>query len=146
MPFLWAARASSTRTRRQATTSPTKAVPRSYDSVTMVTRQPSFSAPTRLPTGIRTSSRKSWANSSDPASVRSGRTVMPGASMGIASQVMPRCLGASGSVRTSSSHQSATSACEVQILAPLTTYASPSRTARVRSAARSEPASGSLNP
>lgn len=78
--------------------------------------------------------------------VRSGRTVTPGASMGIASQVMPRCLeGASGSVRTSSSHQSATSACEVQIFCPVTTYASPSRTALVRSEARSEP-SGSLKP
>ncbi|KUJ53746.1 hypothetical protein ADL25_08825 [Streptomyces sp. NRRL F-5122] len=87
----------------------------------MVTRHPSFSAPIRLPTGTRTSSRNTSANSVDPASVRSGRTVTPGASMGIASQVMPLWLGASGSVRTSSSHQSATSACEVQILDPLTT-------------------------
>lgn len=87
----------------------------------MVTRQPSFSAPTRLATGTRTSSRKTSANSVEPASVRSGRTVIPGASMGMASQVMPRCLRAAGSVRTSSSHQSATSACEVQILDPLTT-------------------------
>ncbi|CAM5682911.1 hypothetical protein SVIOM74S_00540 [Streptomyces violarus] len=87
----------------------------------MVTRQPSFSSPTRFSAGTRTSSRKTSANSADPASVRSGRTVIPGASMGMASQVMPRCLGASGSVRTSSSHQSATSAWEVQILEPVTT-------------------------
>ncbi|CAM5467705.1 hypothetical protein SGRI78S_04420 [Streptomyces griseus subsp. griseus] len=87
----------------------------------MVTRQPSFSAPTRLRTGTRTSSRKTSANSVDPASVRSGRTVIPGASIGIASQLMPRCFGASGSVRTSSSHQSATSACEVQTFCPVTT-------------------------
>ena len=40
------------------------------DSVTMVTRQPSFSSPTRLATGIRTSSRKSSANSVEPAMVR----------------------------------------------------------------------------
>lgn len=87
----------------------------------MVTRQPSFSAPTRLRTGTRTSSRNISANSVDPARVRSGRTVMPGASIGSASQVIPRCFGASGSVRTSSSHQSATSACEVQIFCPLIT-------------------------
>lgn len=87
----------------------------------MVTRQPSFSAPTRWVTGTRTSSRKTSANSVEPARVRSGRTVMPGASMGIASQVIPRCRGASGSVRTSSSHQSATSAWEVQIFDPRTT-------------------------
>ncbi len=87
----------------------------------MVTRQPSFSAPTRLATGTRTSSRNTSANSVDPASVRSGRTVTPGASIGMASQEIPRCLGASGSVRTSSSHQSATSACEVQIFEPVIT-------------------------
>lgn len=46
---------------------------------------------------------------------------MPGASIGIASQVIPRCFGAAGPVRTSSSHQSATSACEVQIFDPVTT-------------------------
>lgn len=87
----------------------------------MVTRQPSFSAPTRCESGTRTSSRNISANSVDPARVRSGRTVTPGASISIASQVIPRCLGAAGSVRTRSSHQSATSACEVQILLPLTT-------------------------
>lgn len=87
----------------------------------MVTRQPSFSAPTRCVTGIRTSSRNISANSVDPARVRSGRTVTPGTSILIASQLIPRCLGAAGSVRTSSSHQSATSACEVQIFCPLTT-------------------------
>ena len=38
------------------------------------------------------------------------------------------------------------SAPEVKILAPLTTYSSPSRTARVRSEARSVPASGSVYP
>ncbi len=112
----------------------------------MVTRQPSFSAPTRFTTGTRTSSRNISANSVDPARVRSGLTVTPGASIGMASQEIPRCFGACGSVRTSSSHQSATSAWEVQIFEPVTTYASPSRTARVRKEARSEPAPGSLNP
>ena len=59
---------------------------------------------------------------------------------------MPRCLGASGSVRTSSSHQSATCASVVQIFWPVMTQSSPSRTAVVRSDARSEPASGSEKP
>ena len=83
--------------------SPTKAVPRSKLSVTMVTRHPSFSSPTRLATGIRTSSRKSSANSVEPAMVVSGRISTPGVSMGRMSQVMPRCRLSSGPVRTSSS-------------------------------------------
>lgn len=89
--------------------------------MTIVTRQPSFSSPIRFPTGTLTSSRNTSANSADPARVRSGRTVIPGASMGMASQEIPRCLGVAGPVRTSSSHQSATSACDVQILEPVTT-------------------------
>ena len=79
------------------------AVPRSKRSVTFVTRQPSFSAPTRFSTGTRTSSRKTSLNSLSPCSVGSGRTSMPGRSIGMISQVMPRCFGALGSVRTSSS-------------------------------------------
>ena len=59
---------------------------------------------------------------------------------------MPLCFGASGSVRTYSWHQSARCPSEVQIFWPLTTKWSPSRTARVRSDARSEPASGSDMP
>ena len=66
----------------------------------MATRHPSFSAPTRLATGTRTSSRNISANSVEPSIVRSGRMSMPGVSMGRMSQVMPLCLGASGSVRT----------------------------------------------
>ena len=49
--------------RTHSSSSPTKAVPRSKDKVTMVTRQPSFSSPTRLATGTRTSLRNSSANS-----------------------------------------------------------------------------------
>ena len=49
-------------------------------------------------------------------------------------------------VRTRSSHWSATSAWDVQIFDPVTTYSSPSLTALVRSEARSLPASGSLKP
>ncbi len=58
--------------------SPTKAVPRSKLRVTMVTRQPSFSSPTRLATGTRTSSRNSSANSVEPAMVCEGPDVDPG--------------------------------------------------------------------
>ena len=86
-----------------SSSSPTKAVPRSKLRVTMVTRQPSFSSPTRLATGTRTSSRNSSANSVEPAMVRSGRISTPGASMGRMSQVMPRWRLSSGPVRTSSS-------------------------------------------
>ena len=81
----------------------TKAVPRSKPNVTMATRQPSFSAPTTFSTGMRTSSRNISLNSLSPVSVRIGRTSMPGESIGMIIQVMPRCLGASGSVRASSS-------------------------------------------
>ena len=102
-----------------SSSSPTKAVPRSKDSVTMVTRHPSFSSPTRLATGIRTSLRNSSANSVVPSMVRSGRISMPGASIGMISQVMPRLP--SSPVRTSSSQKSATSACDVQIFEPVTT-------------------------
>ena len=59
---------------------------------------------------------------------------------------MPRCFGASGSVRASMNIQSAYCAPEVQIFCPLITKSSPSRTARVCSDARSEPEPGSENP
>ena len=56
---------------------------------------------------------------------------------------MPRCFGASGSVRASMNIQSANCAPVVQIFWPLMTKSSPSRTARVCSEARSEPLPGS---
>ena len=59
---------------------------------------------------------------------------------------MPLCFGASGSVRTNVSSTSASCAPDVHTFCPLTTKLSPSRTARVRSDARSEPAPGSLIP
>ena len=54
-------------------------------------------------------------------------------------------MGASGSVRASSRPHLATWARVVHTFWPLTTHSSPSRSARVLSAARSEPAPGSLN-
>ena len=121
-------------------------MPRSKPNVTMATRQPSFSRPTRLATGTRASSKNTSENSDVPAMVLMGRISMPGVSMGNITQVMPLCLGASGSVRISSSHQSAIWANVVQIFWPVMTYSSPSRMPRQLSEARSEPALGSLKP
>ena len=72
-----------------------------------------------------------------------GCTLMPGESMRNSRKEMPRCLGASGSVRTKQKIQSARWAVLVQILWPLTTQWSPSSTALVRRLARSLPALGS---
>ena len=68
---------------------------------------------------------------------------MPGVSSGTSRIEMPRCFGASGLVRHASQTCVVRWASDVQILLPLMTYVSPSRTARVRSDARSDPASGS---
>ena len=69
--------------------------------------------------------------------------VMPGAvrSSSIRNE-MPLCFGASGSVRTSVYIASEVSGCEHSFW-PLSTYSSPSRTARHCSEARSEPLPGS---
>jgi hypothetical protein len=81
-----------------------------------------------------------------PPTVWIGVTEKPGASVGTRIIEMPLCLGASGSVRAASQIHSASCAALVNTLFPLITYCSPSRTARVRSDARSVPASGSLYP
>ncbi len=107
--------------RSVSTSSLTNAVPRSNESVTFVTRQPSFSAPTRLLTGTRTSVRNTSENSDEPSTVRSGRTSMPGVSIGRISHEMPRCFAASGSVRTRNSPKSAICPNEHQIFCPLST-------------------------
>ena len=59
---------------------------------------------------------------------------------------MPACFFTSGSVRTSVKIQSPYWPSVVHVFWPLTTQSSPSRTAVVRSEARSEPASGSEKP
>ncbi len=79
-----------------------------------------------------------------PPTVRIGVQEKPGASVGTRMIDMPRCLGASASVRQASQIQSACWALLVKIFWPSMTQWSPSRTARVRSDARSVPASGSL--
>ena len=58
---------------------------------------------------------------------------------------MPRCFGASASVRASRMPKSAVSAFDVHTFWPFTTNWSPSRRARVCRPARSLPAPGSLN-
>ncbi len=72
-----------------------------------------------------------------------GRTSIPGALIGTMITEMPRCLAAAGSVRTHSHWWVAVAALLFQILLPLITHSSPSSSARVRSDARSVPASGS---
>ena len=64
----------------------------------------------------------------------------------MSSSEMPACFFTSGLVRTSVKIQSPYWPSVVQVFWPLTTYSSPSRTALVRSDARSEPASGSEKP
>ena len=66
--------------------------------------------------------------------------------MSIRKYVRPWCLGASGSVRAISMHHFEYCAPLVHTFCPVMTHSSPSFTARVFSAARSEPASGSEKP
>ena len=76
--------------------------------------------------------------------MRIGVTPMPADFMSMSRNEMPSCFFFGfGSVRTRQNIQSAPWAPEVQIFVPLTTYASPSRTARVARLARSDPAPGS---
>lgn len=79
-----------------------------------------------------------------------GRTVMAGSSIGTRKMVSPACFlvvfFSHLVVRASTKHHYAMVAYDVQIFWPLIRHPSPSRVAAVRSEARSEPASGSLNP
>ena len=70
----------------------------------------------------------------------------PGWSAGTISSDSPLCRCASGSVRHSTYSQSAYMPNDIQVFWPSSTHSSPSRRARVRSDARSDPASGSLKP
>ena len=69
--------------------------------------------------------------------------VTPGRLVGNANQVRPRCLGLSQSVRARQNPQSARCAYVLQIFWPFRIQVSPSRTARVRTPARSDPPEGS---
>ena len=59
---------------------------------------------------------------------------------------IPRCFGPASWVRASTPHQRANCPQETHVFCPLTTKWSPRSSARVRSDARSDPASGSENP
>ena len=71
---------------------------------------------------------------------------MPGADIGTRNTLRPSCFRPVRDVRVSRKIHWATRAYEVQIFCPLMTHPSPSRSADVRTDARSDPASGSLNP
>ncbi|MCY1529272.1 hypothetical protein D9M68_644060 [compost metagenome] len=108
--------------------------------------QPWFGSPTRFFAGTRTLSKKTLQKSFAPVRLTMGLTVMPGVFMSTSRKLMPCCFFAAGSVLASRNIMSASCASEVQIFWPLTTNSSPSSTADVRRAARSEPASGSEYP
>ena len=76
-------------------------------SVVTSTFHPSFFGPIRLALGTRTSSKNTSLNSASPVICTSGRTLTPGAFISTTRQLMPRCLGASGSVRTNNWMKSA---------------------------------------
>ena len=94
---------------------------------------------------MRTSSKNTSLNEAPPLIWRIGTIVIPGVSIGSMNAVCPACLGTAGSVRAISSPQAEKRAPELHVFCPLTTHSSPSRTARVDSPARSEPAPGSEN-
>ena len=120
--------------------------PRSNDSSSIATPQPSPTGPSTLSLGTRTSVKKTSPNSADPLIWRSGRASTPSACMSMSSIEMPACRDSSCDVRTIAKIQSPCVALVVQTFCPLTTQESPSSSARVLSAARSLPAPGSENP
>ena len=92
---------------------------------------------------MRTSSRKTSLKWLSPVICLSGRTSTPGWRIGHQKNEMPRCFGTSQFVRATSIPNSASLPLDVHTFCPLTTHSSPSRSARVCSPARSEPAPGS---
>src|SRR5262249_30204935 len=74
---------------------------------------------------------------------RNRRCAVPARLFG-SSMESPRWPGSFGLVRTSSVIRSARTGCVIHVLLPCTTYLSPSRAARVRSEARSDPVLGSV--
>ena len=117
--------------------------PRSNPSSVMAVFQPLPTPPTTWSARAFASVKKNSQNSAWPVRVRIGRTRMPGWSIGSSSIEMPACLAAVGSVRARTKIQLAASPAVCQVFWPLTTHTSPTSSARVRSEARSDPASGS---
>ena len=116
---------------------------RSKSSSVMPTYQPRLTSPMTWSTGTRMSSKKVSLVACRQSIATMGRTLISGSCISITMKVMPRCFGASGSVRNMPNSQLDLWAEEVHIFWPLITYSSPSRMARVCSEARSEPAPGS---
>ncbi len=119
--------------------------PRSTPSVPMATRHPSPGAPMR--SSATASEKNTSLNSEVPVSCTIGRTRTPACRIGTSRQDKPRCRCAIKSVRASTKHQSANWANDVHTFCPSTCHLpSGPTTARVRSPARSDPASGSEYP
>ena len=112
-------------------------------SVVIATCQPSPSSPTRIESGMRTSSMNTSLNSASPVICTSGRTSTPGACMSSTKYERPLCFGTSGFVRARSIPHRDMCASVVHTFCPLTTHSSPSRSARDDRPATSEPALGS---
>src|SRR5206468_902003 len=119
---------------------------RSFISVVMATPQPPPTPPSRWPSGMRVSVKYTSLKCEAPEICLMRRVSMPGDFIDRKKNVSPLCLPACGSLRATRMAQSAQCAPEVQIFWPLTTQSSPSRTARVRRPARSEPAPGQARP
>ena len=104
--------------------------PRSWASVVMATRQPSFTGPRVCIHGDAHVVEEDLVELVLAGDRDEGPHLDAGPVRSTSMQEMPRCFGASGSVRTRSSHQSASWPSVVQIFCPLITQSSPSRTAR----------------
>ena len=121
------------------------AVVRSWPRVLVATDQPSSSSPARASAGRTTSSRKTSLKWVWPPIWRSPRTVTLGACMSTTKHDRPRNPWGASPVRASSSPRSAAGPSDVHTFWPDTTHdPSSRRRARVLTAPRSEPASGSL--
>jgi hypothetical protein len=94
---------------------------RSWPSSARAMAQPRLRSPTTLRPGIRTSVKNVSQKGDAPLMRRMGRTETPGVDMSSRMNVIPSCLRAFESVRTSRNIQSDLSPYEVQIFCPLTT-------------------------
>ena len=141
----WARASPMTRcsSRSNPSCTPRVATPRSNPSSPIATRQPPFTSPTTSSRAARAPSKKTSLNSDVPVSWMIGRISTPAWRMGQRMNEIPLCFGADGSVRHTTKHQSAQWASDVHTFCPVITHSSPSRTARVCTLARSDPASGS---
>ena len=114
-------------------------------SADIATLNPSPSPPSRAESGTRTPSRNSSAVSCArrPSLPSIFRASNPGLPVGTTKQVIPRAP--SPPVRANTKANDAQDPSVMKIFEPESTQSSPSRSARVRSDAGSEPASGSVS-